>query len=349
MNPSLLLLIGIAAMAACVWTAKYILVTAVLLPFLSAYFTARLAPSWSVVYYAAAAAVCYLLLGQIWILAFAMILLSGVLTAVAVRKKIPSYEAVLLSCAGWILAILAVIGYCHLQFETDPLTLIMGRIRGVLAENDIAASLGYLWLRAEEMSLAVSKEAYTLILNDTLKMVTEGSMESIREYVLTDSSLGIFNNYIALKVPAMCMKLSLTGGLFSYLSARAICKANGMQVAPIAKLKDFKLPVKTTTPLALFFAAAVIASSVFDLPSTWEMLCYMLTESLSVVFAIQAVTLIHWFLSMRCRNKGTMVLLSILIPLGCLLLGARILTWIGFFEMMFKLRYRVTARPINKQ
>ena len=349
MNPSVLLLIGIVCAAGCIWSAKYILITALILPFIGAYLTARMTPSWSLVYYAAAGAFCFLFLGELWILAFLMILLSGVLAGIAVKKKISSYEAVILSCTGWILAVLAVIGYCHLKFETDPLTLIINKLRELLEKSDFAAVTGYFFLRFSEVLNAGSTTAGLLVYQDLMEVLWEGDMEFIRGFAMTDSAMNFYHNYAALVIPSFSMEVSLLGGLFSYLSARALCRKGGMEVAPIAKMKDFKVPVKITTPLALLYAAAVAATTFLNLSSTLQMIAFIVMDSLAVVFAVQAVTLIHWFISLRSKRRSTTVALSILIPLGAMLLGAKVLAWIGFFEMMFKLRYRVSARPTNPQ
>lgn len=76
LSPVWITLLGILIMVALLLGAKYTLFLAVLLPFVGAYVTARLQPSWSVVYYVAAAAACYLLLPKIWVVAFLMLLFS---------------------------------------------------------------------------------------------------------------------------------------------------------------------------------------------------------------------------------------------------------------------------------
>lgn len=60
------------------------------------------------------------------------------------------------------------------------------------------------------------------------------------------------------------------------------------------------------------------------------------------MFAVQGVTLIHWFICLRSKNKGTTIALSIVIPLVAAAFGG--LSWVGFFEMLFKLRYNVIVK-----
>jgi len=345
LNPSIVLLIGIVIMAVCIWTAKYILVTALVLPFLGAYLTARLTPSWSAVYYVAAGALCYVFLGELWLPALVMLLLSGLLTAIAVKKKLFAYESVILSCAGWILAILVVIGWCHLKLHTDPLSLITEKFRVLLQENDSAAVFGYMWLRIGELRAAATPAAAMKIYQDMMVALGTESMDFLRSFAMTENALTQYNNHIAQLIPSLSMQISLLGGLFSYLTARVLCRRSGMEVAPIAKMKDFKLPLKVTTPVALLFAAATLAALFLDLSPTMQMICSLVMNSLSVVFAVQAVTLIHWFITLRSKRNGVTVTLSVLIPMVALLIGGNVLMWIGFFEMIFKLRYRVIARP----
>lgn len=344
LNPTVLLLIGVGGLVLSIWSAKYIFITALFLPFLSAYMTARLEPGMSVVYYAAAGALCYLLLGGAWLVCWAMILLSGLLTAIAVRRKLSVYEGTMLSCAGWICAILAVVAFCYLRYDSDPLTLIVEKIRSAMEAGDAEASFGYLWLRTLEMMSADSMEEYSLIMQDATQVLWGGDMQVIRDYVLTENSIATINNYIALTLPSLCMQIGLLGGLFSYLLTRVQMKRRGMEVAPIAKFKNFKLPVRMTTPLALFYIAGVLALYFFDLPATLQMVCCLLVDSLGAVFSVQAVTLIHWILTLRSRSKGATTALSIVIPMVCALPGINALPWLGFFEMIFKLRYRTIVR-----
>ncbi|MBR4079327.1 MAG: DUF2232 domain-containing protein, partial [Christensenellaceae bacterium] len=263
-SPTKTILFSILIMVLCIFSAKYVLFTALLLPFIGAYATAKLPPSWSAVYYAAAAAACFIILPGIWITAFLMILLSSLLTGIAVKKKMRTYEGVLLSCAGWVLAFAVVIAASYIAYGTGPLAMILDKIREATENSDTAALLFYMIRQTSGLAYAASPEAASAILAETQNVLFAENFAAMRETVLADGMV-FFNNTIALDAPTTALMISLLGGLFSYLFARWLMKRSGEAVSPVPAFKDFKLPKNLTTPLAIVFALS-LGASLLDLP-----------------------------------------------------------------------------------
>ena len=343
-SPTKSLLLSILIMVLCVLSAKYILITALLLPFVGAYATAKLSPSWSLVYYVAAAAACFIILPDLWIIAFLMILLSSLLTGIAVKKKLRTYEGVLLSCAGWVLAFAVIIAASYISYGADPLTMILNWIRDSVEQSNEAAVVAYRFITTPELIYSESAKEMLARWIEIEKVIAGAQYDVMRETVLGSDGMAFINNILALDVPTMALQYSLLGGLFSYLLARLLMKRSGEEVSPVPAFKDFKLPKNLTTPLAIVFALS-LGASLLDLPMQLYTACNILVNVCSVIFSVQAVTLIHWFITLRSKNRGTTIALSIVIPLAASLFQA--LPWLGFFEMLFKIRYNVIIRDGN--
>jgi len=341
-SPVKTLLFGILMMAICILSAKYVLFTALLLPFIGAYATAKLPPSWSLVYYIAAAATCFLLLSEIWIAAFFMLLLSSLLTGIAVKRKQRTYEGVLLSCVGWVLAFAVIIAASYFTYGTDPLTMIVEKIRLWTEQSDDAALLFYIIRQSHDLSYASNSQLAAAILTETQEVLLSGQFDTMRQLVLSDSGMMFYNNIIAQSAPTSALQLSLLGGLFSYLLTRYRIKRSGEEVSPVPAFKDFKLPRNLTTPLAIVFVLSFAALHFIELPAQLYTALLVLVNACTVVFAVQAVTLINWFISLRSQNKGTIIALTIVVSIAAVIFN--FLPWLGFFEMLFKLRYNVIVR-----
>lgn len=339
-SPTKTILFSILMMLLCLFSAKYVLFTALLLPLIGAYVTAKLPPSWSLVYYVAAAAACFVILPGIRIVAFLMLAIPSLLTGIAVKKKMRTYEGVLLSCTGWVLSFAVVIAASYIAYGAGPLTMIVEKIREAVEGSDLAASLFYTVRQMHDVAYAGSPEAISAVLSETQRVLLTENFAAMREAVLADGMVFI-NNSIALDAPTTALTTSLLGGLFSYLLARHLMKRSGEEVSPVPAFKDFKLPRNLATPLAIVFALA-LGVSLFDIPMPVYTACNILINACSLVFCVQAVTLIHWFISLRSKSKAGLILLSIFIPLIAAAFNA--LPWLGFFEMLFKLRYNVIIR-----
>ena len=346
-SPTKTLLFGILMMAACVLSARFMLFPALLLPFVGAYATAKLPPSWSLVYYIAAAAACFIILRGIWIPASLMILLSSLLTGIAVKRKMRTYEGVLLSCIGWVLAFAVVIAASYIMLGTDPLTMIHDKILEAVEQSDNAAVGAYWLLNTPEMFFSASTKDALAKFTEVVTVINGEQYDVMRELVLSADSVATIKNFLALNIPTLALQYSLLGGLFSYLVARRRMKRTGEEVSPIPAFKDFKLPKGLATPLAIVFVLGLLALTFLDLPMQIYTALSILVDCCGLIFTIQAVTLIHWFISLRSKSRGATVALSIVIPLAGLVLN--FLPWVGLFEMLFKLRYNVIIRDNSSQ
>lgn len=248
----------------------------------------------------------------------------------------------MLSCAGWVMGFAVIIAASYLVYGTDPLSMIVDKIRSAAESSDDAATMFYLIYENYIARVSANLDSYFAVLTEVQNVLYEAQIDVMRETVLSSSGMAYYNNAIAQQAPAMALQLSLLGGLFSYLLARLRLKRVGVEVSPISAMKDFKLPRGLTTPLAVIFILAYLATSFIELPMTLLTACSIMLEVCSVVFSVQAVTLIHWFICLRSKNKGTIIALSIVIPVVASLFQA--LPWLGFFEMLFKLRYNVIIK-----
>ncbi|MBQ4062585.1 MAG: DUF2232 domain-containing protein [Christensenellaceae bacterium] len=327
-NPALETLIMAAIFFVCAWLGKYIYITYIALPFIGAYVYARHGLSWEIVIIAAGTAVFWFLEPDAFIIASVMFALPSLITGAVIRRKTTSYEAVILSAGGWLLAFCAAAAWIYFIKETDPLTIMMDGLKNAVNSSDFVAVSIHSFLR--------SPEVFSGTLDITVLLTTEA--EAARAYVLDPLVLNTLRAYVISITATLMMKLVIYGGLGSYFSARALAKRFGNDVQRIPQFKMMRLPIKTSAWFVLMYILTFLPD-LFSIESL-QIPAVLLQAALSAIFLVQGTTLIAWLFGRKLKNKIA-VLLSVLIAAGTTMLGfSGILTTLGFFDVLFKVRDR---------
>ena len=318
-SPALEVIIATAAFLIALLLADIMLITLFVLPIIAAFIAARQDIWWVVSFYVVVTAFFYLFFPGLWWLAAVILLLTSLPCAFSIRKKVNSYDALVISVGGWLLAAGAVIGYVYLATGSDILTYSSETITQALTESEGLTGLLYMYARSSDI---VSGKL-------TQSMLADISMEEMLKYI---ASKDIVNQLLSYYIPVFIMGTVVAGGFIEYIVSRAVVKARGSEVAYIPSFDRFYLPRRVSKYFLILYLVSLLPA-LFG----WESLYlagYALSTLIETVFLIQGISFIEFLLKIKIKSKGLRIFLVTIISMFL----SGILIYVGLIEQMIRLR-----------
>lgn len=318
-NPFVEILIATAATLAVALISEVYLFAAVLIPVIGAFITARHDAAWTIAYYTAAAAILFFIIPAHWWISSVMLLLAALPCGICIRKKLPAYESIIISVAGWLPAIAAAIIYTNFIVGTDLITYATKEANLALEESPALANMLYLSYRYKDiMSGTLTQEVLSNLTHSQI-------LKYLASEKIVDTLMGCY-------LPTLIMGMVVIGGFGSYLLARFIAKKRGTDVRRIPPFERFYLPRKVSTYFILSYLIA-------QLPMLfgWERFYlsgYVLSALVTTVFFIQGISFIEFLLKHKIKRTGPRALLVA----GITITATGLLSYVGFFEQFIRIR-----------
>lgn len=321
-SPLLETLIAAAITLVIAYASQYMWYLALLLPFPGAYVFARQGAGWGLAIMATAVVIFYFIFVKFFVGVSIVVLIIILCSGLAVRKKLRAYDALLLSAAGWAVAMGALIGYVVLTTGQEPLALIMDFIKGEIVKSDQAALTVYYYMAFQNIA-AGTAGIESLLVTD---------MAAVMESVTSEETISALRYLIGTYVPMLASGIAVLGGIFSYLLPRAIAKKRGFKPAAVPSFDKWKLSKKVSRYFIVMYLLTLIPE-LFGL-TQFELAAVILSSIISMVFTVQGLSLVDYLIRNRIPSRGLRVLILVLV---CLFLNS-VLPWVGFIEQIFRVR-----------
>lgn len=329
-RPLIETLIAAAAFLLMLAAAKYTLITALLLPFIGAFVCARQDAAWITAFYITAGAFFYLLLSGHWWLYFAVFILASLPAGFAIRFKLRSFDAIIISCAGFALAAASLIAYVYFYTGNDILTFATERVNAALESSDTLLRSVYLFARSTDV-VDGSLTASALMSASTEQMLSYLASESFISYVLSYT------------IPVYAMQTVVAGGFLTFICTRALLRRLGTEVCRIPSFERFYLPRKTSKYFVLLYLLSALPSLF-----SWQDLLiagYVLSTLVETVFMIQGISFVYYLLGIKIKMRGLQIFLTIIISLFL----SGVLVYAGLIEQLIRIRdAKFTLQDQNK-
>ena len=318
-NLTLEIVIATAAFLVCLLLSSVLLIAVLILPIMAAFIAARHDIGWIVAFFVVATALLYLFFPSHWWAFAIMLLVSALPCGLAIRNKINSYDALVLSVGGWLLAAAAMLGYVYLSTGTDILTYSTETVNEALKNSEGLTSLLYVYSRSSDIMSG----------DLTQSMLADISFEEMLKYV---SSKDIVSQLLSYYIPVAIMGTVVVGGFLQYLITRAVAKSRGSEVAYIPSFDRFYLPKKVSKYFLILYIVSLLPS-LFGIEALY-LAGYALSTMIETVFLIQGISFIEFLLKIKLKNKGLRIFLDVVISLFL----SGILIYVGLIEQIIRLR-----------
>lgn len=322
--PAIEALAALAVFALLALCGRYLPLLLLLLPLPAMVGVARLGAPWGLALAAACVIVCWALLGSVWIPVAMCCVVIALVGGWTVRCKWGAYDSVALCCGGWTLALGLLVGYIYLTTGADPLTWIMQLVEQAIGQDTSATLMLYGIEAGQEMALgSLDMNAFFLRMMD---------YDQIVAYLRQDAQMQMLRAYIGQIVPVVAVNAAALGGLLSFLLARVLCKARGQRVGYVPGFDQFILPKNASVYFVITYVLVLVV--VMLEVESLLLAATILYNLLALVFRIQGLSLVDYLMRKRIRQRPLRVFVLVL----CALILPTILTWVGLFEQVFRVR-----------
>ena len=318
-NPLPELIIAIIASLATVFISRYYILAVVLLPVIAAFISARHDFWWSASYYLALGGILYLLMNDHWWVCGVMVLLAALPCGFMIRMMYSSYESIIISVGGWLLAVAAALIYTNRVIGSDLITYATDATNAALKESPGLSLIFYIYSRTQD------------IYNGTLTqdMMNGLTHSQVLKYIASE---GVVDALVGYYLPMVIMGTIVTGGFLSYIIARAVAKKRGSKVGYIPPFEKFYLPKK----VSIYF---ILTYFISQLPMLfgWEkfyLAGYVLNALVTTVFLIQGISFVEFLLKTKIKRTFPRAMLVTAIALTI----SGLLSYVGLFEQFIRIR-----------
>ena len=313
------LLIAAGLYAAALLLGRLFVLPVLVLPFIGAYITVRQDISWSLAFFASAAAFSFLIFPEHWWALTLIVMAAALPMGFVIKSKKSPYEAIIISCAGWLAAAGLFMGYVYLYTGKDILTYCTEQLNTALNGSEMLSQALYFSIKMESMSFDPNQ----------LTQLFETPHADILRFFEAENTV---ETLLGMAIPVYMMETVVIGGFTGYLSARALAKKRGNEVAYLPAFERFYLPRRDSRYFIIMYLVASLPV-IFD----WKDFItagYVVSTLVEVVFIIQGISFVEFLLKKKLKRKGPRAMLVLAISL----VASSLLVYVGLIEQVFRIR-----------
>lgn len=276
----------------------------------------------SLIAYASYMAVIFLMFSLTYTVLIVLLTLPLIIsTTFLIKNKRRMYDSVFINSFVSLLSCLLFIGFIYITKGVDLTTHILNEANEFLASDKILVE--YLYIMLNDQS-AVTEFLKSGIIPESLAGASFEQMQSF--------STSMLRKVLVMMLPVALIVYSLASGFFSFFFSHSFLKKKGVDVTSVVPFKDLSVPITSTIAIVVMIIISYILDR-FEIDIFYSVLTVLMSVFI-LVFSIQGCAFIIFFY----KNKRVSLFLCILLIILGALLG--VIFWLGFFEIILKLRRR---------